>query len=107
MEFEYETPLRLGLDSTVSASSEQQHRSDVARVTMDVAIYGPELWVERDGHAWSYWDRWFAVVCVIDHDADWRALEQHLAIARRWAAVRTRSAFRICGTSRSVSRQQA
>ena len=48
-------------------------------VAARAAIDGPELWVERDGHAWSYWDRWFAVVCVVDHDGDWRALEQYLA----------------------------
>ncbi len=34
------------------------------------AIYGPELWTERHGQVWSHWDRWFALVAVVDHDGD-------------------------------------
>ena len=43
------------------------------------AIYGPEFWAERAEREWSYWDRWFAVVCVVDHGGDWRGLEEQLA----------------------------
>ena len=33
-------------------------------------IYGPEPW-KRDGDTvWSYWDLWFCVVAVADHDGD-------------------------------------
>ena len=33
-------------------------------------IYGPEPWSERDGQPWSHWDRWFALVAIVDHDGD-------------------------------------
>jgi hypothetical protein len=33
-------------------------------------IYGPEPWSERHGQPWSHWDRWFALVAVVDHDGD-------------------------------------
>jgi hypothetical protein len=37
-------------------------------------IYGPEPWrTERDA-VWSYWDLWFCVVAVADHDGDLDAL---------------------------------
>ena len=34
------------------------------------AVYGPELWTERHGQAWSHWDRWFVLVAVVDHGGD-------------------------------------
>ena len=39
-----------------------------------VAIYGPEWWASRSGVLWSYWDLWFCVVALADHDGDLDAL---------------------------------
>jgi hypothetical protein len=38
------------------------------------AVYGPEAWRRVCGAVWSYWDLWFAVVAVADHDGDLDAL---------------------------------
>ena len=37
-------------------------------------IYGPEPWTTKRGAAWSYWDLWFCVVALADHDGDLDAL---------------------------------
>ena len=37
-------------------------------------IYGPERWATKHGMAWSYWDLWFCVVALVDHDGDLDAL---------------------------------
>lgn len=37
-------------------------------------IYGPEPWRTKRGAVWSYWDLWFCVVAVADHDGDLDAL---------------------------------
>lgn len=42
-------------------------------------IFGPEVWAEVDGRPWSYWDRWYCVVCVADFAGDWDALAERLA----------------------------
>ena len=33
-------------------------------------IYGPEPWRTKRDAVWSYWDLWFCVVAVADHDGD-------------------------------------
>jgi hypothetical protein len=33
-------------------------------------IYGPERWAAKHGMVWSYWDLWFCVVALADHDGD-------------------------------------
>jgi hypothetical protein len=33
-------------------------------------IYGPEPWRTKRNAVWSYWDLWFCVVAVADHDGD-------------------------------------
>ena len=37
-------------------------------------IYGPEPWRARHATVWSYWDLWFCVVALADHDGDLDAL---------------------------------
>jgi hypothetical protein len=37
-------------------------------------IYGPEPWRTKRNAVWSYWDLWFCVVAVADHDGDPDAL---------------------------------
>jgi hypothetical protein len=37
-------------------------------------IYGPEPWRTKRGAVWSYWDLWFCVVAVADHEGDLDAL---------------------------------
>jgi hypothetical protein len=37
-------------------------------------IYGPEPWRTKRDAVWSYWDLWFCVVAVADHDGDPDAL---------------------------------
>jgi len=39
-------------------------------------IYGPERWATRHGMSWSYWDLWFCVVALVDHDGDLDALAE-------------------------------
>ena len=39
-------------------------------------IFGPEPWrTDRDGPVWSYWDRWFCLVAVLDHHGNLDDLE--------------------------------
>ena len=33
-------------------------------------IYGPEPWATTNKTEWSYWDLWFCVVVLADHDGD-------------------------------------
>ena len=40
--------------------------------------YGPELWRSDRGVEWSYWDLWFAVLCVRDHGGDWDGFDAAL-----------------------------
>lgn len=42
-------------------------------------VYGPEVWAEIDGRPWSFWDRWYCVVCVADFAGDWDAMAARLA----------------------------
>ena len=37
-------------------------------------IYGPEPWQARHATVWSYWDLWFCVGALADHDGDLDAL---------------------------------
>ncbi|MDQ3154837.1 MAG: hypothetical protein M3R63_24935, partial [Actinomycetota bacterium] len=37
--------------------------------------YGLEVWRADVGVEWSYWDLWFAVLCVRDHGGDWAGLD--------------------------------
>jgi hypothetical protein len=36
---------------------------------------GPEVWRADAGVEWSYWDLWFALLCVRDHGGDWDGLD--------------------------------
>lgn len=36
---------------------------------------GPEVWSDDAGVEWSYWDLFFALLCVRDHDGDWDGLD--------------------------------
>ena len=36
----------------------------------------PEVWCTSGGRTWSYWDMWFALLCVVDHDGDWDGLDK-------------------------------
>ena len=54
-------------------------------------IFGPEPWVERDGMAWSYWDLWFCLVCLIDTNGDWDALEEEIIGHDRRRSVASRT----------------
>ena len=38
-------------------------------------MYGPEVWRADAGVEWSYWDLWYAVLCVRDHGGDWDGLD--------------------------------
>jgi hypothetical protein len=37
-------------------------------------IYGPEPWTTKRGIVWSYWDLWFCVLALADHNGDLDAL---------------------------------
>ena len=45
-------------------------------------MYGPELWRPDKGGDWSYWDLWFAVLCVHDHGGDWDGFDAALTKIR-------------------------
>jgi hypothetical protein len=45
-------------------------------------MYGPELWRPDEGGDWSYWDLWFAVLCVHDHGGDWDGFDAALTKIR-------------------------
>ncbi len=46
-------------------------------------IYGAEPWSTRHDTVWSYWDLWFCVVALADHDGDLDALAEALGEAGR------------------------
>jgi hypothetical protein len=48
-----------------------------------VVIFGPERWSTAAGADWSYWDLWFCVVCLVDHDGDWDALDHAIVQTKR------------------------
>ena len=41
-------------------------------------ICGPERWTTKDRMACSYWDLWFCVAALVDHDGDLDALAEAL-----------------------------
>ena len=45
-------------------------------------MYGPELWRADEGGNWSYWDLWFAVLCLRDYGGDWDGFDAALAKIR-------------------------
>ena len=45
-------------------------------------MYGPELWRADEGGDWSYWDLWFAVLCLRDYGGDWDGFDAALAKIR-------------------------
>jgi len=59
--------------------------SDSARAP----IYGPGPWSTRDKAVWSYWDLWFCVVALADHDGDLDALAEAIENGGRWSASGT------------------
>jgi hypothetical protein len=42
-------------------------------------IFGPEAWADVGGVTWSYWDRWYCTVCLVETDGDWSRLAELLA----------------------------
>ena len=44
-------------------------------------LHGPEVWAERAGLIWSWWDVWFCAVAVADHGSDLADLDGCLASA--------------------------
>ena len=45
-------------------------------------MYGPERWRADEGGNWSYWDLWFAVLCLRDYGGDWDGFDAALAKIR-------------------------
>ncbi len=43
---------------------------------------GPETWSQVAGVDWSWWDLWFCMICVTDHDGDWDALDAAIQKSR-------------------------
>lgn len=54
-------------------------------------IFGPEPWAERAGERWSHWDLWFCLVCLIETDGDWIALEEEIIACDRRRSVTSRT----------------
>jgi len=54
---------------------------------------GADLWpravVNEDKAVWSYWDLWFCVVALADHDGDLDALAEAIENGGRWSASGT------------------
>jgi hypothetical protein len=46
-------------------------------------VFGPEPWGELAGATWFHWDLWFCLVCLVDFDGEWRALEEAIVASRR------------------------
>lgn len=44
-------------------------------------VFGPEVWSPVAGQDWSYWDRWFCTVAVVDHGGSLEKVEQALVAA--------------------------
>jgi hypothetical protein len=55
-------------------------------------IYGPEPWSTRHGTVWSYWDLWFCVVALADHDGDLDALAEAIETNGRLSGSATAEA---------------
>ncbi|WP_344260912.1 hypothetical protein [Actinomadura napierensis] len=56
-----------------------EHKTPSAPVkTKKPTVYGPEAWKTAFGAEWTYWDLWFGVVCVADHNGDWDELDASL-----------------------------
>lgn len=51
--------------------------------TRPAVIFGPERWSTAAGTDWSYWDLWFCMVCLVDHDGDWEALDRAIVQTNR------------------------
>lgn len=50
--------------------------------------FGPEPWPHpAPSGEWSYWDVWFAVVCVVDCGGDWDAFDVRLTRERSGGAI--------------------
>lgn len=46
-------------------------------------VFGPEPWPHAaPSDQWTYWDVWFAVVCVVDCDGDWDVFDARLTRER-------------------------
>ncbi|KAB1141712.1 hypothetical protein F7R91_31360 [Streptomyces luteolifulvus] len=46
-------------------------------------VFGPEPWPHAaPSGRWTYWDVWFAVVCVVDCGSDWDEFDAHLTRER-------------------------
>ena len=53
-------------------------------------IFGPEPWrTDRDGPVWSYWDRWFCLVAVLDHHGNLDDLVSRKRVALTTGRVST------------------
>jgi hypothetical protein len=50
-------------------------KEPIRTVPTNSTVYGPEVWATAFGAEWTYWDLWFSVVCVADHDGDWDELD--------------------------------
>lgn len=55
-------------------------------------IYGPEPWSTRQATVWSYWDLWFCVVALVDHDGDLDALAEAIEEGGRLSGTGTAEA---------------
>lgn len=55
-------------------------------------IYGPEPWSTRQATVWSYWDLWFCVVALADHDGDLDALAEAIEEGGRLSGTGTAEA---------------
>ena len=55
-------------------------------------IYGSEEWSTRCAAVWSYWDLWFCVVGLADHDGDLDALAQAIEEGGRLSGAGTAEA---------------
>ena len=55
-------------------------------------IYGSEEWSTRCAAVWSYWDLWFCLVGLVDHDGDLDALAQAIEEGGRLSGAGTAEA---------------
>lgn len=54
-------------------------------------VFGPEPWDERARTTWSHWDLWFCLMCVVETDGDWGALEEEIIRRDRLRSVASRA----------------
>jgi len=52
--------------------------------TGEALKYGPEMWRTDAGVEWSYWDLWYAALCVRDHGGDWDGFDAAIAKVDRF-----------------------